>query len=65
MKAITRDALKILKKINPYTGEHAEAESYNELYAAMRTLKNFNLISDEDFNKIYEMDHNEFMKAIK
>lgn len=63
MKKITKDALEILKKLNPYSGEYAEAESYNELYEAMRILKNFGLIPDEDFNKIYEMDHNEFMNA--
>lgn len=65
MKAITRDVLKIMKKINPYTGEHAKEESYNELYNVMVTLKNFGIIPYEDFNKIYEFDHNEFMKTIK
>lgn len=63
MKKITKDALEILKKLNPYSGEYAEAESYNELYEAMRILKSFGLIPDEDFNKIHEMDHNEFMNA--
>lgn len=37
-------------------------ESYLEFYSSLRTLRSLNLISEEDFKKIYEHDDFLFIK---
>lgn len=65
MTSVTREAIRQMKKYNPYNEETGDRISYNEIYEAMNKLACLSIISSDEWKRIYELDNKLFQESLK
>ena len=65
MTKTVKNAIETMKKFNPYQENihPADANVYNEIYDAMKTLASLNIISNEEWNTICKLDNKLFKET--
>lgn len=57
MTRTVKNALEMMNYYNPYNGnEYGDEETYNDIYDAMHKLACLNIISNDEWRKIYKHD---------